>query len=54
MYTLLFLLICLCVLSVLLADRFGRGSRALWTITLLAVCAAFLPQVLDHSFHLEL
>ena len=54
MYTLLFLLIFLCVLSVLLADRIGRGSRALWMVTLIAAVAAFLPHVFNHTFHLEL
>ncbi|MFC9897444.1 hypothetical protein ACFVMC_27455 [Nocardia sp. NPDC127579] len=53
MYTLLFLLISLCVLTVLWTDRVGRGARALWVATLIATVAAFLPQLLGHTFGLE-
>ncbi|MEV0251270.1 hypothetical protein AB0H76_32075 [Nocardia sp. NPDC050712] len=53
MYTLLFLLTLLCVLTVLLSGRAGPGSRALWTMTLIAVVAASVPHVADHTFSLE-
>lgn len=53
MYTLLFLLIFLCVMAVLL-DWPGRSRMLLWTGTLVATAIAFLPHVLAHTFHIAL
>ncbi|MCX5192532.1 hypothetical protein OOK31_01280 [Streptomyces sp. NBC_00249] len=53
MYTLLFLLIFLCVMAVL-QDRPARIRLPLWTATLALSVLAFLPHVLDHTFHIAL
>ncbi|MFJ3906951.1 hypothetical protein EDE04_3029 [Streptomyces sp. 2132.2] len=53
MYTLLFLLIFLCVVAAL--RPWPAGVRVpLWTGTLIASLIAFLPHVLDHTFHIAL
>ena len=53
MYTLLFLLVFLCVLAVL--REWPRRSRMLlWTGTLAVTVLGFLPHVLDHTFHIAL
>ncbi|MFE0101054.1 hypothetical protein [Streptomyces sp. NPDC059009] len=51
MYTLLFLLISLCVLAVLCPWP-PRSRLLLWSGTLALTTLAFLPHVLDHTFHL--
>uniref|UniRef100_A0AAU2V133 Uncharacterized protein n=1 Tax=Streptomyces sp. NBC_00003 TaxID=2903608 RepID=A0AAU2V133_9ACTN len=53
MYTLLFLLIFLCVMAVL-RDWPTRFRNLLWAGTLVATTIAFLPHVLTHTFHLAL
>ncbi|MFF0213689.1 hypothetical protein [Streptomyces vinaceus] len=53
MYTLLFLLIFLCVVAAL--RPWPAGVRVpLWTGTLVVSLIAFLPHVLDHTFHIAL
>ncbi|MEV7415912.1 hypothetical protein [Streptomyces sp. NPDC089919] len=53
MYTLLFLLVFLCVVA-LLRGWPARLRMPLWAFTLLASVAAFLPHVFDHTFHIAL
>ncbi|MFJ7203744.1 hypothetical protein ACIQWR_09460 [Streptomyces sp. NPDC098789] len=53
MYTLLFLLIFLCVMAVLRGWP-ARTRNPLWAGTLLLTVLAFLPHVLDHTFHIAL
>ncbi|MBH1939196.1 hypothetical protein I5Q34_33900 [Streptomyces sp. AV19] len=53
MYTLLFLLIFLCVLAVI--RGWPRRQRLLlWAGTLVAALLAFAPHVIDHSYHLAI
>ncbi|MGW1198496.1 hypothetical protein ACWD4B_22055 [Streptomyces sp. NPDC002536] len=51
MYTLLFLLISLCVLAVL-RDWPRRRRLVLWAGTLVAALIAFVPHVINHAYHL--
>ncbi|MEU5434894.1 hypothetical protein AB0G73_16180 [Streptomyces sp. NPDC020719] len=51
MYTLLFLLIALCVFAVL-ADWSRRARLLTWSTTLALCFIAFLPHVIDHSYQL--
>ncbi|MFF3863946.1 hypothetical protein [Streptomyces sp. NPDC002209] len=53
MYTLLFLLIFLCVMAVL-RDCPARIRVPLWAGTLIASVIAFLPHAVDHTFHIAL
>ncbi|MEU7602611.1 hypothetical protein ACFCYI_20110 [Streptomyces sp. NPDC056257] len=53
MYTLLFLLIFLCVVAVV-RDWPARARMPLWTGTLIVTVLAFLPHVIDHTFHIAL
>ncbi|MGW1076017.1 hypothetical protein [Streptomyces sp. NPDC002537] len=53
MYTLLFLLIAICVLAVL-RDWSDRSRMLLWAGTLVVTALAFLPHVIDHTFRLAL
>ncbi|MFD7340662.1 hypothetical protein ACFV98_32445 [Streptomyces violascens] len=53
MYTLLFLLILLCVTAVL-RDWPARARSLLWAGTLAATAIAFLPHVITHTFHIAL
>ncbi|WP_188272172.1 hypothetical protein [Streptomyces sp. CBMA152] len=51
MYTLLFLLIALCVVAVL-RDWPRRARLLMWSSTLALSFIAFLPHVIDHSYQL--
>ncbi|WP_327351622.1 hypothetical protein [Streptomyces sp. NBC_01304] len=53
MYTLLFLLIALCVFAVL-RDWSHRARMLLWSGTLALTVLALLPHILNHTFHLAL
>ncbi|MFE2282800.1 hypothetical protein ACFXDJ_01215 [Streptomyces sp. NPDC059443] len=53
MYTLLFLLIFLCVMTVL-RGRPDRSRMLLWAGTLIVTTIAFLPHVITHTFHIAL
>ncbi|AIA01466.1 hypothetical protein ACFU90_22815 [Streptomyces noursei] len=53
MYTLLFLLIALCVLATF-RDWSRRARLLMWSATLVLSVLAFVPHILAHTFHLAL